>query len=397
MRYTLNFFARRNTFFISLLTISTLTFLNGCGGDSSSTPPPPPATVFGTNASFEAPILKGQYAVGSKQFHWVDSSREEPHTSSTDDNRELLVRVFYPAENTATLSRLPVFSSFHWGFWETSNNLIANHQLRLSNYQNAFWPVYLKADVSSEQGFYPLIIFSHGYGFSPKEHVMLAADLASRGFIVASINHPFGSSRAVFPDGRTVNTIALPTDNLGADLELWSDDQVFVIDQMTNLNQSNESEFYAKLDMSKVGVTGHSYGGAASFHTAWKDDRIKLAIDLDGTIFNLADREIDVPFMFIQNDDGYQAEVFDQVKNDGYSVIYHNQIRHHSFADYPLFWRWDFPNQNPFGPLDSQQALYSITDLQESFMRKYFDGLAAPLLDEPAEQLEFTEVVFYAQ
>jgi len=49
------------------------------------------------------PAPTGPLRTGRMTFHWVDSARQELETSASDDKRELMVHLFYPAEpgNTA--------------------------------------------------------------------------------------------------------------------------------------------------------------------------------------------------------------------------------------------------------------------------------------------------------
>ncbi|MCW8876161.1 MAG: hypothetical protein OQJ89_02435 [Kangiellaceae bacterium] len=347
---------------------------------------------FGLEKVFQPPQLSGSFQVGTQEFHWIDSSRGEPHTTDESDFREVLVRVFYPADSSTNENQLPVFDMLRWQFWFDAGGATDNKRLRRSNYTESSWPVYHDSTISQQQGFFPLMVMSHGYGFSPEEHIYIAAEFASRGYIVASINHPYGSSRAVFPDGRQIRPVGLPEDNLGKDLELWAEDQVFVIQQMQELNQSQESFFFAKLDMSKVITTGHSYGGAASFHSAWLDDRVRIAIDIDGTIFNINDRIINIPFMFIQSGNGDSFDVFDQVANDGYNVAFEQRISHHSFADYVMFWQSDFPEMSEFGSLSAETAMFSTVNIMEQFIDKYLHQEEAPLLDNPEQIYDFTRV-----
>jgi pimeloyl-ACP methyl ester carboxylesterase len=376
-----------------LVVFVILSFWTFVGCNSSG--PPTPETPFfvqGTDKAFEPPTLGGPFSVGTSTFHWVDHSRDEPHTSDPNDNRELPVRIFYPTENIENVTPHPLFDSFRWSFWVSADDILPNHRLRKSNYTDVLWPISIDSNVSLEQEFYPLLIFSHGYGFVPEEHTVLAMEIASQGFIVASINHPFGSGRAQLSSGQTAFAQALPEDNLGIDLALWSDDQIFVINQLEMINNQSDSPFFAKIDLSKIATAGHSYGGAAAFHSAAKDNRIGAAIDVDGTIFNPEGKTLSVPFMFIQSGSGDSFEIFEQVANDGYSVAFNHSILHHSFADYTLFWGWDFPEKSVFGPLDGRVALKGTSDIMVQFMRKYFDGLEAPLLDIPEQNLTFTTV-----
>jgi predicted dienelactone hydrolase len=353
--------------------------ITGCGGESESNNTKTAVPVYGIDKAFEAKKWTGEYEVASTTYSWQDDSREETHTSDNNDFREVQVRLFYPTDQEYTENRLPVLPA---EFWQRMGNeeVIAGNKLRPSNYTNQSWYVELDATISQSQQSYPLIVFSNGYGFTPETHVNIAAELASRGYIVASINHPYGSGVTKLLSGNTVHATKLPDDNLGMDLKLWSDDQIFALNQLQTLNLDAESVIFGRLDQ-RIGTMGHSYGGAAAYYSAWQDERVLAAINLDGTIFDSEGKNINQPFMYMQNDNGYNHDIFEQVNNDGYAVVFQNQIKHHSFADYVLFWAWDFPENKPFGPMDSQSAFLLISDLSEQFFNRYFDGGDAPLLD----------------
>jgi len=374
--------------------------LTSCGGGNSpaqtSTPPPPPPQpiTYGIDQTFEPADWTGSYHVGTVQYHWQDENRGEPHTISVEDSRELLVRLFYPTDAEYSNNRLPVIDA---EFWESigTGEFIENSLLRRSNYNDVLWNVEIEAPLSDINADYPVLIFSNGYGLTPERHVVIAAELASRGYIVVSINHPFGSGVSIFPDGRRVRALQLPDDNLGVDLELWSDDQIFVIDQLQILNQDSEDIFNSHLNLSLLGVLGHSYGGAAAYYSASKDGRITAVMNMDGTIFNSENKPLAQPFLYMQNDSGYGSEIFEQVNNDGYAVVFDRQIRHLSFADFVLFWQWDFPDTDPFGSLDSITAFSVIIDTTDQFFKKYFYGTPAPYLDEPDQQPAAIRVIRY--
>lgn len=54
--------------------------------------------------------------------------------------------------------------------------------------------------LSSEIDKFPVIIYSHGLTGFQMESTVLCADLASNGFIVVSIGHPFGSRAVTYTD-----------------------------------------------------------------------------------------------------------------------------------------------------------------------------------------------------
>ena len=368
-----------------MVTLATAFALVSCGGSSDDGNSSVGGNiVFGTDSKFEPTEWTGPFAVGSTALHLVDMNREEPHTDDPDDVRELMVRLFYPTNGSTVAERLPVINDRRWEFLGREQS-IDKHRLRKSNYEDVTWPIELDvAPLPVTEGL-PLLIFSHGYGFSAEQHVVITGELASRGYLVASISHTYGAWYSEFPDGRAIGSIDLPRDNLGADLQLWSDDQVFVLDELVRLNGEEGGTWFEFMDLHRVGAFGHSYGGAAAYHSASQDPRFAAAIDMDGTIFNSEGTSMSQPFMLLQSGLGDSYEIFDQVDHQGYAVAFENRIKHHSFADYVLFWAWDFPQEHPFGPMDSARALGLITDCVDQFFSKWFDGAEAPYLDDPSQ------------
>lgn len=357
--------------------------LAACGGGGSASSSgnlsnPTPQSPYGVDKIFEPQPWRGSFNVGTSVYAWQDLNREETYTAANDDVREVHVRLFYPTDEAYTDNRLKVIPH---EFWQRvgSEAAISGKRLRQSNYLNVNWYVEIDATISSKTASFPLIIFSNGYGLRPENHVNICAELASKGYIVASVYHPFGSGVTELTDGTHVYSQPLPSDNLGADLELWSDDQIFALEQLLSLSNAEGNALSGKFD-DRIGVMGHSYGGAAAYYSAWKDIRIQAAVNIDGTIFNSEEKGIDQPFMYIQNNGGYGLDIFEQVNNEGYAVLFNEQIKHISFADHVLFWAWDFPDNKPFGPMDGKQALEFTVDVSFEFFNGVFSSSEMPTL-----------------
>jgi dienelactone hydrolase len=125
---------------------------------------------------------------------------------------------------------------------------------------------------------------------------------------------PYRSSVAVFPDGHIVerppaNNPETMTDEAGRKLAnkllpMWSSDASFVVDQLERLNQSNPSgKFRARLDLGKLGIFGHSFGGATALQFCHDDRRCKAAMDIDGMPFgNVVEDGSSQPVLFLFSD-----------------------------------------------------------------------------------------------
>ena len=131
----------------------------------------------------------------------------------------------------------------------------------------------------------------------------LAEDLASHGYVVLAFDAPYRTGQVVFPDGRV---IARPPKNnpelfSGAELTrladkllaAWTADIGFVLDRLVQWNASSTSgKFAGRLDMTRVGVFGHSLGGATVAQFCSEDSRCKAGIDIDGSLHGSSFRKV---------------------------------------------------------------------------------------------------------
>ncbi|MDK1285723.1 alpha/beta hydrolase family protein [Pseudoalteromonas umbrosa] len=271
--------------------------------------------------------------VGTFVVHLEDHSRNSHRTLDLGP-RQLGVRLFYPAVVDHKETKLTAFPDK----FARVNQLIFDEVIEPSEIEklrSLNWDIAEAADIDDSLGSLPLIILSHGYYLNPELFVITASYIASRGYLVASINHTFGSSHYTPPNSETKLTIELPHADLGSDLAMWSADQLFVLEHLQQQNQKLESVLYNKIS-DKVGIIGHSYGGAAAFHSAAQSDKVDAIINLDGTVFNRKGLTIKQPFMYVHAYEEYFSEIFVNVKNKGYVAIFED-LNHVSFTDFVVF------------------------------------------------------------
>jgi len=144
----------------------------------------------------------------------------------------------------------------------------------------------------------------------------LAEDLASHGYVVVGIDAPYRTGRIVFPDGRVVfrsreNNPELATgaefSRLGERLlSAWIADMRFVLDRLAEINGHDRSgKFTGRLDLTRVGAFGHSFGGAQAAQFCHDDARCKAGVDIDGSpVGSVIQDGLHQPFMFLLSDHG---------------------------------------------------------------------------------------------
>jgi predicted dienelactone hydrolase len=143
-----------------------------------------------------------------------------------------------------------------------------------------------------------VLLFNPGWGGRRTQSTFLTEELASHGYIVAAIDHPYNSQPVAFPDGRVVVAQPVPAIELltnttpdevksigNAEADKQANDDLFVLDELAKLNDQQGSRWYRTLDAANAGALGHSLGGAVSVQ-AWATDlRIHAALNLDGWSF----------------------------------------------------------------------------------------------------------------
>jgi predicted dienelactone hydrolase len=186
----------------------------------------------------------------------------------------------------------------------------------------------------------------------------LAEDLASHGYVVAGFDAPYRTGVVAFPDGRVITRRPENNPELfsGEELTLlankllaaWTGDIAFVLDRLEQLNASDASgKFTRRLDMTRVGVFGHSFGGATAAQFCSQDSRCKAGIDVDGSLHgSVIQTGIHKPFMFLVSERGdfsSDAEVgqiladiqsvYDRLPADGRLRITIRGANHFTFSD----------------------------------------------------------------
>ena len=103
----------------------------------------------------------------------------------------------------------------------------------------------------------------------------------------------------------------------------WSINIGYVLDRLAELNISVPcGKFTAKLDMSRAGIFGHSFGGAQAKQFCSEDSRCKAAIDLDSAPHgHVIQTGIKRPFMFLLSDHSHESDPqTQQIKADIQSI-----------------------------------------------------------------------------
>jgi predicted dienelactone hydrolase len=158
---------------------------------------------------------------------------------------------------------------------------------------------------------FPVVNLRGGLSAQITTYTTLAEDLASHGYVVTGIDAPYRTSSVVFPDGRVIKRTEQNDLELYSEQDMprvvlkllaaWTSDIGFALDRLAQLSAGNPSgRFTGHLDMTRVGVFGHSFGGAQAAQFCHDDARCRAAIDIDGLPFGTVIQEgMRKPLMFL--------------------------------------------------------------------------------------------------
>ena len=152
-------------------------------------------------AAFELPKPTGTYAIGTTSWRLTDRSRAETF-GAPGQLREVEVIAWYPAAPrggaTAPYLREGVAEVRPFAKLFGAENAF-------DNVEGVRTHAELDAPPAEGSSRFPLLVFSHGYTGLPSSYTALLEDLASRGYAVVSVIHPYESTASTLSDGRIVS------------------------------------------------------------------------------------------------------------------------------------------------------------------------------------------------
>lgn len=281
------------------------------------------AVLFGSlwlerRSEVTLPAPTGPLAVGRTMYAWGDD-KPDAVAPVPGTKREVIVWIWYPAtidkSETATAEYLP--APWRAAFQQQGSGLMRFLTRDLARVRSHSIP---DAAVSLSEPSYPVVILRGGASANVTNYSTLAEDLASHGYIVAGIDAPYRTNAVVFPDGRVVKRVRAndPEAMAGPQsahavtdlLRAWTADIGFALARLELLNSSDESgKFKGRLDLTRVGIFGHSFGGAQALQFCSEDSRCKAGIDIDGMpLGSVIETGTPQPFMFLLSDHSHESD-----------------------------------------------------------------------------------------
>ncbi|XP_017264782.1 platelet-activating factor acetylhydrolase [Kryptolebias marmoratus] len=294
-------------------------------------------------------------------------------------------------------------------------------------------PAYTDAPFKSSEKC-PVVIFSHGLGAFRTLYSAICAELASQGFIVASVEHRDQSASATYyfrekaesersasaQDGLTEEWMYYRALRHGESefplrnqqVKQRADECILALDRLTDINsgvavqnvlqtQFDWTTLENSMDLCRTAVMGHSFGGATAVEALCKEVKFKCGVALDSWMFPLDDEifpRVKQPIFFINSEKFQWAGNISRMRKLDSAVVQRKMITirgtvHQSFPDFTFMTsNWIGKLMKLKGEIDPELAIDLSNKASLAFLQRHL-GLEKnfnqwyPLIDGEDENL----------
>jgi dienelactone hydrolase len=261
------------------------------------------ASTAPVQLGFPAPA--GPDQIGTVSLHLVQAGRPDPWAPGR--TRELMISLTYPARHAGRYPAAPYMEEGAWQSLQQSDFSLGPALVpRTAAHEGA--------PVGRHPGGLPVILYSPPSGGDRTFNTALVQDLASRGYLVATVDHTYSDDEVEFPGGRVARRV-LPahqdTQQFTGEVAERDKDMRFALDALTAIDHGANPDaehrtlpagLRGAMNLTEIGMLGMSLGGATAAATMLDDSRIKAGVDMDGTLFGpVVTAGLNRPFMLLSS------------------------------------------------------------------------------------------------
>lgn len=308
------------------------------------------------------PKPTGLYLIGTTKLYLTDSSRNDPFKRK--EHRKVIVKVWYPC--SVKEDRKPekylmdypldvVYNAFK------TKGLLKKWIAELMEYDTHSYP---DAIISNRKESFPVLFFNPGFYFGlPDLYVSIMEELASHGYIVCSINHPYEqpyikiNDKELFLKRKRAQWAYLQLmvadmfqwkaresekqieeitkyyhkmlHRFNKTVNLWADDTEFVWSYFSKFQGNERHAIIDKMDLESIAVFGQSLGGAVAGELCARNSVFLAGANLDCFQFGKPIvQPIEQPFMLMQSQ-------YNDSWNLGNTINYKENIGDFAFLEFP--------------------------------------------------------------
>lgn len=248
---------------------------------------------------FKLPAPTGPHPIATTIFSLTDPGRMEDavHDGS---HREIVVQAWYPAREAH--GKLAPYRRC------AETTAASSYQCYIPTH------AYENGAVASTGAPFPVLLLDPAMYTRRTAYGFLTEELASLGYVVFAIDHPYNSGPVELANGKVLRppptSSALEHPGPGGvegfyrwidpELEKQTDDTLFLLNTLEKWNADPSNNFYHRLDLARVGTIGHSMGGSVATEAAVRDSRIRAVFNMSGPLVGRARQDgVKVPFFFM--------------------------------------------------------------------------------------------------
>lgn len=343
--------------------------------------------------------VSGSYAVGTETFSFTDTGRKEI-LGNADGYRKIAVRMYYPVfrENVSGKKNAPVLSE------RKAKAVCKAYFIRKISVEMMTANYYENVPIADDAKF-PLILFNHGYNSYIEANTCLCIDIASHGYIIASVGHSYEAVEtdfdsescvlydkhinkmmftsipgAMFAQSKLLKKKLSPEEAYAEFCAFQNKYTPFIKGRVSEWEKDNLSalaeikkRYAAYIDSScGTGVSGHSLGGAEAYNLCMNDPEFTCGINIDGALFgDYGEKTMERPFYQICCKENFNAETKPMLNSNApvYYAIFEN-MKHIGFTDAKFF----LSAANIVGKMDGNIMHRHLSDIHIKFFNKYLKG-----------------------
>jgi dienelactone hydrolase len=338
-----------------------------------------------TGAALTLPPPSASTPIGTRSLHLVDRSRRDPFVPERRA-RELMVQLWYPA---ARATPSPPGAYMPAGTARAVERLTG-----VASGTFGALRVHARTSAPVVRRRHPVVIFSPGFTVPRGLSTLLVEELAGHGYIVVALDHTHETLAVEFPGGR-LETGNLPQDlpTFRRALQVRVADVKFVLRRLRDLQR--RGPFAGRLNLSRIGIVGHSLGGATAASSMFVDRRLRAGILLDGTLHGAVVRHgLNRPFMIMNSAGTFERDANRQafwthLRGPRFNFVLEG-AGHYAFTDLAALTPQFAPNVPPalaafpVGDISADRAVPAVRAYVRAFLDRFLRSDRAPLLDAPS-------------
>lgn len=354
----------------------------------------------------ELPPLSGPEGIGTFTVQLVDRTRDELYGESRRRPREFVAQIWYPASPVLVETPVP---------WSQDWEVVAPAIAREMGLPSWFWnhtqytPSHAGESIPISAGTHPVLIYSHGWGGMRTNTLNQIEQLVSNGYIVIAPDHTYAAVATVFEDGEVIykDPKVMPdpaavteTELVDAETNLVATiagDLVHIFTELERGEAGAFGEAANSVDLTRVGVYGHSEGGAAAIKVCLEMEQCDAVLAMDPKVEAFTEEDLQQtmtrPALYMRSDewlDTSNEALLRGIAARGEAITY--------LVGIEGAWHTDFLMTPLLSPFTSQFGISgSIPDgrvirIVNNYLRGFFDVFLLETGSAALDSVTFDEV-----